>query len=221
MQNAMRRGAALLVLGAALTVGTTDAAPAAPPAAAAVAAPAKADADPAALVVQDFYDALFDAMRHAGEWHMQGRYDHLYPVMTTLFDVPTMTRIAIGPDFAKLSPDQQAALRDAFGKLLVATFASTFDDFKGETYRIDADVSARGQDKFVKSKFNGAGAPVDINYLLRGKGSDWKVIDIYLNGNISQLATWRSEYGSSFQTGGFDGLMVAVKAQIDKDMKAF
>ena len=226
MQNAMRRRGALLVLGAAVTMGaalsmaTAEPASAAPPPEPAT-APAASPADPAALVVQDFYDALFDAMRHAGEWHMQGRYDHLHPVMTRLFDVATMTRIAVGPDFAKLAPDQQAALRDAFGRLLVATFASTFDDFKGETYRIDADVSARGQDKFVKSKFNGSGAPVDINYLLRGKAGDWKVVDIYLNGTISQLATWRSEYGSTFESGGFDGLMAAVKAQTDKDMKAF
>ncbi len=177
--------------------------------------------DPAALRVQDFYDALFESMRHANEWHMQGRYDHLYPVMLKLFDVPAMTRIAVGPDFAKLSADQQSSLRDAFGKLLVATFASTFDDFKGETYAVDGAVAMRGQDKFVKSRFNGEGAPVDFNFLLRGKDADWRVVDIYLNGTISQLATWRSEYGSTFQDGGFDGLMAAVKAQTDKDMKAF
>ncbi len=194
------------------------------PAAAQSASPAVAGqpaVDPAALRVQDFYDALFESMRHANEWHMQGRYDHLYPVMLKLFDVPAMTRIAVGPDFAKLSADQQSSLRDAFGKLLVATFASTFDDFKGETYAVDGAVAMRGQDKFVKSRFNGEGAPVDFNFLLRGKDADWRVVDIYLNGTISQLATWRSEYGSTFQDGGFDGLMAAVKAQTDKDMKAF
>ena len=171
--------------------------------------------------MQDFYDALFESMRHAGEWKMQGRYDHLYPVMIKLFDVPTMTRVAVGPDFAKLPPDQQDTLRTAFAKLLVATFASTFDDFKGETYAVEANVAAQGQDKFVKSRFNGAGAPVDINYLLRGKGDSWRIIDIYLNGTISQLATWRSEYGSAFQQQGFDGLVAAVEAQTSKDMRAF
>ncbi len=228
MLKTIRRSAAVC-LGAALILGSAGGAfPASPqpgPLAAgdAIVPPTAgaSAADPAALVVQDFYVALFDSMRHANEWHMQGRYDHLYPVMTKLFDVPGMTRLAVGPEFANLSTDQQAALRDAFGKLLVATFASTFDDFKGETYAVDADVAARGPDRFVKSKFNGAGAPVDINYLLRGKGDDWRVKDIYLNGTISQLATWRSEYGSTFQTGGFDGLMAAVKAQTDKDMKAF
>ena len=194
---------------------------ASPASAQAPAAATRPAADSAALTVQDFYDALFESMRHANEWHMQGRYDHLYPVMLKLFDVPAMTRIAVGPDFGKLSSDQQATLRDAFGKLLVATFASTFDDFKGETYAVDGNVAMRGPDKFVKSRFNGEGAPVDMNFLLRGKSDDWHVVDIYLNGTISQLATWRSEYGATFQDKGFDGLMAAVKAQTDKDMKAF
>lgn len=211
------------VLATALLAGTLGAASAqaAAPSQPAIGVAPKPSTDPAALSVQDFYDALFDSMRHAGEWHMKGRYERLYPVMLKLFDVTTMTRIAVGPDFTKLLPDQQTALREAFGKLLVATFASTFDDFKGETYGVNGDVLAQGQDKLVRSKFNGSGAPVDINYLMRGKGDGWRVIDIYLNGNISQLATWRSEYGSAFQQHGFDGLIAAVQAQTDKDMRAF
>ena len=140
MRRGLRGGLVGAALGVALLAGPMESARAqsAPPA-------AKSVADPAALAVQDFYDALFEAMRHAGEWKMQGRYDHLYPVMMKLFDVSTMTRVAVGPDFAKLPPEQQDNLRTAFGKLLVATFASTFDDFKGETYAVDADVSAQGQ----------------------------------------------------------------------------
>ena len=63
----------------------------------------------------------------------------------------------------------------------------------------------------------GAAGPL----LLRGKGDNWRIIDIYLNGTISQLATWRSEYGAAFQQQGFDGLMAAVEAQTSKDMRAF
>lgn len=178
-------------------------------------------ADPAALAVQDFYDVLFNSMRHAAELKMRGRYDRLYPAMVKIFDVPTMTRLAVGPEFARLSPDQQANLRDAFGKLLVATFASTFDDFKGERYTVDGDVLPQGADKLVKSRFIGEGAPVAMNFVLRGKAESWRVIDIYLNGTISQLATWRSQYGSNLQTAGYDGMMQAVQKQIDNDMSAF
>ncbi len=178
-------------------------------------------ADPAALTIQVFYDTLLDSMRHAGEIKMQGRYDRLYPVMTKIFDVPNMTRMAIGPEFDQLTPSEQNSLRDAFGKLLVATFASTFDDYKGETFTVDGDVSMRGADKFVRSKFHPNGAPVDLNYLMRGKDSVWRIVDIYLNGTISQLATWRTEYGASFSTGGFAAVMAAVQTQTSKYMSAF
>ncbi len=179
------------------------------------------EGDPAALRVQDFYAVLLDAMRHANALKMQGRYDKLYPTMTSIFDVPTMTRMAIGPDFRALPPEQQSSLREAFGKLLVATFASTFDDFKGETFTVDGDVLPQGSDRLVKTMFHPVGAPVEINYLVRGGGDSAKVIDIYLNGNISQLATWRSEYGAALQNAGYQGLMDAVQRQTDKFMRSF
>lgn len=184
--------------------------------------PARAiEADPAALKVQDFYEVLLDAMRHANVLKMRGRYDKLFPAMTSTFDVATMTRMAIGPDFRTLPADQQAALREAFAKLLVATFASTFDDFKGETFTVDGDVLPQGSDRLVRTKFHPTGAPVEINFLMRGTGEASKVVDIYLNGNISQLATWRSEYGSNLQAAGYQGVMDAVQRQTDKYMRSF
>jgi phospholipid transport system substrate-binding protein len=44
---------------------------------------------------------------------------------------------------------------------------------------------------------------VNINYLVRGE----RVIDIYLNGTISDLATRRDEFASIIASGGADGLI--------------
>jgi phospholipid transport system substrate-binding protein len=177
-------------------------------------------ADPAIRPVENFYDALLDGMRHAQAMKVQGRYDRLEPVMLQSFDVPAMVRFAVGAPFNSLSADDQAALRTTFGKLLVSTFASTFDDFKGERFEVNPEVTTRNKDKLVKSKFIGAGAPVEINYLMRDTGHGWRIIDVYLNGNISQLATWRSQYGSILQSGGPQALLAAVNKQIAKDMAA-
>ncbi len=179
------------------------------------------DADPAALLIQDFYDVLLDAMRHAGELKMRGRVDKLRPAVAQTFDAAAMTRLAVGPEFAKLGPAEQDALRDAFGTLLVATFASTFDDFKGERFTVDDEVLPQGSDKLVKTRFHAVGTPVEINFLLRTKGGAWKVIDIYLNGSISQLATWRSTYGSLISQVGYTGMMSAVREQTEKFMGSF
>lgn len=44
---------------------------------------------------------------------------------------------------------------------------------------------------------------MNINYLVRGE----RVIDIYLNGTISDLATRRDEFASIIASGGADGLI--------------
>ena len=47
------------------------------------------------------------------------------------------------------------------------------------------------------------GRTVSINYLVRRE----RVIDIYLNGTISDLATRRDEFSSIIAAGGADGLI--------------
>lgn len=182
----------------------------APPPAAAQPTPSDGQpaAGPAALAAQDPSGALFECMRHADERHGQGRRDHLRPVVAKLFDVPTLARIAVGPDLAELTPDHRSALRDAVGRPSVATVASTFDDVEGESCAVDADVSARGADRFVTSRFDRGGAPVDIT-----PGS--------LGGTVFQLATGRSDPGATFRDAGHDGPMAPVTAQADEEMEAF
>jgi phospholipid transport system substrate-binding protein len=180
---------------------------------------ARAQATDAAITpVEDFYDALMDAMRHAQALKVQGRYERLEPTMMKSFDVPGMTRAAVGGAFNSFSAADQASLRTAFGRLLVATFASTFDNWKGEKFTIDPAVEPHGADRLVKTQFVNGHIKTDINYLMRNAGQGWKIVDVYLNGNISQLATWRSQYGSVTQSGGPQGLLRAVDAQTTKFM---
>ena len=179
-----------------------------------------ADVDPALVPVDDFYDALMDAMRHAQALKVQGRYARLESTMLKSFDVPAMVRGAVGGAFNALPADDQTSLRAAFAKLLVATFASTFDDWKGEKFVINPVVDTRGSDKLVKSQFVNGNVSTEINYLLRNAGAGWKIVDVYLNGNISQLATWRSQYGSVLHNSGTAGLLHAVDAQTAKFMAA-
>jgi len=44
--------------------------------------------------------------------------------------------------------------------------------------------------------------PVRLDYLVRQTEGMWKIIDVFLNGNISQLAARRSEYSALVREGG-------------------
>ena len=57
--------------------------------------------------------------------------------------------------------------------------------------------------------------PVHLSYLLRQNGAAWQIINVYLNGTISELATPRSESGSILRGQGIDGLIVTLNAEAD------
>jgi phospholipid transport system substrate-binding protein len=63
---------------------------------------------------------------------------------------------------------------------------------------------ARGGGEIVKTKLlQPGGRTVNINYLVRGG----RVIDIYLNGTVSDLALRRDEFASIIASGGADALI--------------
>jgi len=47
-------------------------------------------------------------------------------------------------------------------------------------------------------------------------GSDWKITDVYLAGNISQMAQKRSDFASTLATGGPQALTKRINALADQ-----
>ena len=122
------------------------------------------------------------------------------PAITSAFDIGTMARLASGPAWSKFSGAQQAAVRDAFARFLVAEYAHQVGDYSGESFVVDPQTSpSSGGGEVVKTKLlQPGGRTVQINYLVRGG----RIIDVYLNGTISDLATRRDEFASILSGGG-------------------
>jgi phospholipid transport system substrate-binding protein len=177
---------------------------------------AQSASDPTAPV-RAFYDALLDVMKRAKALGVRGRYDALAPVIRKSFDLPAMTRIAVGPRWTSIPADQQTALVDAFSRMTIATYANRFDGYSGERFEVEPNVDARGSGSVVHTRIvQPKGEPVTINYLMRKSGSDWKIVDVYLTGTISELATRRSEFGSILDTGGPKALIGSLTQQADR-----
>ena len=84
--------------------------------------------------------------------------------------------------------------------MTVANYARNFDSYSGEKFTVDPAVTERGSDKFVKSTLKPAsGDAIPFNYRMHQAAGGWKIEDIFLNGNISQLAQKRSDFGSHLQ----------------------
>ena len=173
--------------------------------------------DPAASRIGGLYGALLDTMKQAKQLGVKGRYDKLAPVLKATYDVASMSKSAVGPAWDTLQPAQQAGIQEAFGRMMIATYASRFDDFGGEQLNVMQTVDQPPADKMVKTQIlQSNGKPVALNYLMRGKGNDWKVVDVYLDGTISELASRRAEFGTILMSGGADALIASLKQRGDK-----
>jgi len=177
--------------------------------------PSEAQAPSAAVVkIQAYYRDLMPTIQQAGRLTVRERDKRFTPVITAVFDLPLMTRLAVGPAWKSFSTEQQAAVREAFARFIVADYASQIKDYSGESFVVDPQTipEARGGGEIVKTRLlQPSGRTVSINYLVRGE----RVIDIYLNGTVSDLATRRDEFASIIAAGGADGLIKRLRERTE------
>jgi len=175
---------------------------------------AESGAGPTA-VIQRFYDALLSEMKEAKRLTFDQRYQRLAPAVTQTYNLPLMSRLAVGPTWANLQPTQQQAVTEAFSRYTISVYANRFDDYSGERFDIDPNPANSANGPIVQTTLTKSnGEKVSLNYLMRQAGDDWQVIDVYLTGTISQLATQRSEYTAVMQQGGADALVKLLDQRI-------
>ena len=177
--------------------------------------PLLAQTSAAVAHIQSYYQQLMPTIQQAGRLSVRERDKRFTPAITSAFDLATMTRLAVGPAWASFSSGQQAAVRDAFARFIIADYASQVSNYSGESFVVDPQSTpeTRGGGEIVKTKLlQPGGRTVSINYLVRGG----KVIDVYLNGTISDLATRRDEFASIIASGGADGLIKRLNERIQK-----
>jgi phospholipid transport system substrate-binding protein len=176
--------------------------------------PAFADAD-ANATIDSLDNGLLDIMKNADKLGYKGRYESIAPVIDKVYDLPLMAQISVGPlQWKTLTPEQQAKIIDAFRSLSIATYASRFDGYGGEQFQITGQ-SPTGGDQVVDTKLiRPNDDPVELDYRLRKNGGDWKIIDVFLSGTISQLANYRSEFATTLREKGADGLVDLINGKV-------
>ncbi|MGH6612287.1 MAG: ABC transporter substrate-binding protein, partial [Burkholderiaceae bacterium] len=160
---------------------------------------------------------LLDGMKRASQLGVRGRYERFAPAIRATFDLPAMTRIAIGPAWNKIDSAQQKALIEQFERMTIANYANRFDGYSGERFEVEPATETRNANRIVRSRIIRANKePVILNYLFHETADGWKAIDVYLTGTISELATKRSEFGAVLKSYGAAALIDTLRQRADK-----
>lgn len=168
----------------------------------------------AVSVVDSLHQALIKAMQTPESF--SERYAQLSPVIENTFDTPVIARVILSRYWNDLDETQQSAFIERFDDLSISNYASKFDDFGGEKFRLLGQQELKKGRLVIKTELvKPDGEAVRFDYILHEREGKWLIISVIADG-VNDLSLKRSEYGTIMENDGFDVLL----AEIDKKIQA-
>lgn len=168
--------------------------------------------DAEARLIERFYASIEQVMKQAGGRSVAARAQTLAGPVNATFDIGTMTRLAVGPEWSRIPGGQQAAIRQAFGNFLVATYAKRIEGYSGERFEVTPVAEPRRTGKLVRTKIIDSSGTIAIDYVVSGG----RAIDVYLNGAVSELASRRAEFEALLSSGGPSALQQGLQQRTQR-----
>lgn len=171
----------------------------------------------ASTSIAALHTALLDVMQNAEALGYEGRTQKLVPVIPRYFDVEFMARKAVGRHWKTASPEEKRRYLEAFGRFMVANWAGRLDGYSGQHFETLGEKPARSETLLVTTQLvDPTDKNVELSYRLRETPDGWRIIDVYMDGTVSELALRRSEFASVAKREGFDALIQTLEAKIQK-----
>ena len=122
-------------------------------------------------------------------------------------DMRRTTEMAMGPNWKKATPEQQAQLTSEFKNLLIRTYSGALSQLRDQTVQFKA-LRAAPDDKevVVKTVVLGRGDPVPLDYRLEKTASGWKVYDMNIMG-VWLVEAYRNQFSNQISQNGIEGLV--------------
>ncbi|WP_114689138.1 phospholipid-binding protein MlaC [Polynucleobacter necessarius] len=117
------------------------------------------------------------------------------------------TEMAMGPNWKKATPEQQAQLSLEFKNLLIRTYSGALSQLRDQTVQFKS-LRAAPDDKevVVKTVVLGRGDPVPLDYRLEKTANGWKVYDMNIMG-VWLVEAYRNQFANQISQNGIEGLV--------------
>ena len=122
-------------------------------------------------------------------------------------DMRRTTEMAMGPNWKKATPEQQAQLTSEFKNLLIRTYSGALSQLRDQTVQFKA-LRAAPDDRevVVKTVVLGRGDPVPLDYRLEKTAGGWKVYDMNIMG-VWLVEAYRNQFSNQISQNGIEGLV--------------
>ncbi len=137
------------------------------------------------------------------------------------FDFEKMARTAVGLHWRDFSEQQRAEFVPLFTNFIEDVYLSRMEQYSVEKVQQDIQSSSI---QFIKERMDAPdqavvfsevtlasrGNPIDVNYLMKRDGDDWKIYDITIDA-ISVIANYRNQFNRVLNDGGYDKLAAIMR----------
>ena len=165
--------------------------------------------------IDGLHASMLAVIHDAATTNFRQRYDALAPAIDKAYDLDFMGRKSLGKGFDTLSADDQKRWLAAFRNYMISNFAGRFKAFEGQRFETLGEEAAAQDTVLVKSRVIDPKESVDLNYRMRKTESgEWKIVDVYLKGTVSELALRRSDFTATLDREGFPALLASIEAKI-------
>jgi phospholipid transport system substrate-binding protein len=154
-------------------------------------------------------------MKQGKQLGYQGRLAKLQPAIASRYDFTFMAEKSVGLAWKDFDDAQRAKLVDAMERLAGASYAARMKEFAGERFETTGVEPAAQSTVMVRSRIvESSGKATTLDYRLRATPAGPRIVDVFYDGTVSELALRRSEYSSLLKKGGFPTLIEAVEKKI-------
>jgi phospholipid transport system substrate-binding protein len=185
---------------------------ASPLSAQAYAAQITAPSDPKAAV-ESLNAALVATMKAGTQTSVAQRFAIVAPAVDRAFDLPTVLRNSIGLRWASLPDEEKFHLLASFRRYTIASYVASFNNWSGQTFRVDAIPRVLSPTQVVVRNVlvAASGSPVELGYVMQRTDEGWKIVDVLADGAISRVAVQRSDFRGLLASGGVAALVTSLE----------
>ena len=161
--------------------------------------------------IQTLYAQLTRVEQSHGSFAQRAQL--LAPTVDRVFNLQTVLQNSLGLRYRTVPDTQKQQLLEQFRQFTVARYVSNFASGGSDRFKVDpaATPSPIPGEQIVHTQIIAGGSSTDISYVMRQGPAGWQVVDVLLNGNISQVAVQRADFGSSLSSGDATPLIDSLK----------
>ncbi|MEO0412097.1 MAG: ABC transporter substrate-binding protein [Pseudomonadota bacterium] len=161
-------------------------------------------------VIDDLHISLTNLML-SDEVDLAARKELIAPALTKAFDLPAMTKAVLGSRaWRGATPNEQEQAKDAFKNWMITQYASRFTRSKNPKFSTRETRDGGINTIVVETVLRTSKRLVNLDYRMRKNGTDFQIIDVFLDGRVSEVALRKSEYRQLVKSQGVAGFTDAL-----------